>query len=61
MKFFYNNLGICVVVIYFCFVLLDLINDCKNIYSHNVCIMVFMWWFFGRLLVCGDSYENYYF
>ena len=61
MKFFYNNLGIRLVIIYFCLVLLDLINDCKNIYSHNVCIMVFMWWFLDRLLVYGDSYKNYYF
>ena len=50
MKFFYNNLGINAVIIYFCFVLIDLINDYKNhknIYSRNnvclrVCRMVFM-------------------
>ena len=36
--------------IFFCFVLIDLINDCKNIYSHNVCIMVFMWWFLIQIV-----------
>ena len=39
---FYNNLGIHALIVYFYFVLIDLINDCENIYSHNVCIMVFM-------------------
>ena len=34
-KFFYNNYGIRAVIIYFYFVLIDLINDYKNIYSHN--------------------------
>ena len=51
MKFFYNNLGINAVIIYFCFVLIDLINDYKNhknVYSRNnnvclgVCMMAFM-------------------
>ena len=28
-------------IIYFCFVLTDLINNYKNIYSDNVCIVVF--------------------
>ena len=46
-NFFYNNLGILAAIIYFCFVLIDLINDYKNIYSRNnvclgVCKMVFM-------------------
>ena len=36
-KFFYNNLGILAAIIYFCFVLIDLINDYTNIYSRNVC------------------------
>ena len=36
-NFFYNNLGILAAIIYFCFVLIDLINDYKNIYSRNVC------------------------
>ena len=48
MTFFYNNLGILALIIYFCFVLIGLINDYKNIYSRNnnvclgVCKMVFM-------------------
>ena len=44
MNFFYNNLGIRALIIYFCFVLIDLINDYKNIYSrnNNVCLVVFM-------------------
>ena len=42
MKCFYNNWGIPAFIIYFCFVFVDLINDCKNIYFHNVCEMVFM-------------------
>ena len=29
-------------IIYFCFVLIDLVNDYKNIYSRSVCMMVFM-------------------
>ena len=50
---FYNNLGIHAVVIYFCFVLIGLINDYKNIYSHNVCTMVFMWWFLIEIVSIG--------
>ena len=47
MKFFCNNLGIRALIIYFCFVLIGLINDYKNIYCRNnvclgVCEMVFM-------------------
>ena len=42
MKCFYNNWGIPAFIIYFCFVFVDLINDCKNIYFHNVCEMIFM-------------------
>ena len=44
MNFFYNNLGLRALIIYFCFVLIDLINDYKNIYSrnNNVCLVVFM-------------------
>ena len=39
MNFFYNNLGIHALIVYFCFVLIDLINDFKNIYSrNNVCL-----------------------
>ena len=40
MKFFYNNLGIQAFIVYFCFVLIYLINDYKNFYSrNNVCMM----------------------
>ena len=39
---FYNNWGIRAVIICFCFVLMGLINDYKNIYSRNVCMMVFI-------------------
>ena len=48
MIFFNNNLGILALIIYFCFVLIGLINHYKNIYSRNnnvclgVCKMVFM-------------------
>ena len=34
-NFFNNNFGIRAVVIYFYIVLIDLINDYKNISSHN--------------------------
>ena len=42
MNFFNNNLGIRALIIYFCFVLIDLINDYKNIYSgnNNICLGV---------------------
>ena len=46
--FFYNNLRIRALVIYFCFVFINLINDYKIVYSRNnnlclgVCMMVFM-------------------
>ena len=48
MNFFYNNLGIRDMIIYFCFVLIDLVNNYKNVYSHNdnVCLGVRM--FFMR-------------
>ena len=44
LEIFYNNWGIRVFIIYFCFMLIDLINDYKNIYSrnNNVCLVVFM-------------------
>ena len=35
-KFFYNNLAIRALIVYFCFVLINLINDYRNIYSHNI-------------------------
>ena len=39
MKFFNNDLGIHALIVYFCFVLIDLINDYKNIYFRsNVCL-----------------------
>ena len=39
---FFYNFGIRTVIIYFCFVLTDLINDYKNIYfrNNNVCVGV---------------------
>ena len=39
-EFLYNNLGIHTLVLYFCSMLIDLIIDYKNIYSHNnyVCL-----------------------
>ena len=48
---FYNNYGIHELVTYFCFILIDVINDYKNVYSRNNnvclegrgdCMMVFM-------------------
>ena len=44
LEIFYNNWGIRAFIIYFCFMLIDLINDYKNIYSrnNNVCLVVFM-------------------
>ena len=62
-KCFYNNLGIYALIIYFCFVLIDLINDYKNIFPHNVHLMVFdknclYNGFLYKLLACyGFSYE----
>ena len=39
-KIFYSDLGIHTLIVYFCFVLIDLIDDYKNIYSrNNVCMM----------------------
>ena len=59
-EIFYNNLGMHALIIHFCFVLIGLNNDYKNVYSHNVCILVFhtncsyvvvcMWWFFIRIV-----------
>ena len=48
MNFSYHNLGIRALIIYFYFVLINLINDCKNIYSrnNNVCL--------------GDLYDGIY-
>ena len=51
MKFFYNNWGIRALIIYFCFAFIDLINDYKNIYSHNVCLGDFM---------CINTFKNYF-
>ena len=45
LKLFYNNLGIHAVIICFCFVLIDLVNDykivCIMVFMKIVCIMVF--------------------
>ena len=51
-KFFYNNLGIRAVTIYFCFALMGLINDYKIIYSRNVCMM-----FFTIIISMNTGYE----
>ena len=61
--FFYNNLGIRALIIYFCFVLIDLINDYKNIYSrnNNVCLVVFMCIdTFKRLLLVWNGLWGYF-
>ena len=50
MEFFLYNYGLVIhaLVIYFCFVFINLINGNKNVYSRNnniclgVCVMVFM-------------------
>ena len=39
--FFNNNWGIRALIIHFCFMLIGLINEYKNVYSHNVCMTVF--------------------
>ena len=43
MNFFYNHLGIGALIICFLFVLIDLINDYKNVYSHNnnICLRIY--------------------
>ena len=43
-EFFYNNLGISALIIYFYCMLIDLLNDYKTIYSrnNNVYLVVFM-------------------
>ena len=61
MKIFYNNLGIHAMTIYFCFVLIDLINDYKNVYSRSnnvclgVCMMVFM-----RIVSIKGLWDGFY-
>ena len=59
-------------IIYSCFVLIDLINNYKNIYSRNICMMVFCKNclyngvyenclhndFSYELLVCGDFFMH---
>ena len=44
MIFFYNNWVIHTLMAYFCFALIGLINDYKNICyrNNNVCLVVFM-------------------
>ena len=39
---------------YFCFVLIDLINDYKNIYSRNVCFEVCMMMIFMSIVTFKD-------
>ena len=48
MNFFNNNLGICALIVYVCFVLIGLINDYRNIYSRNntTCLEVYGNFFF---------------
>ena len=53
--FFFNNLGIRAVIIYFCSVLIGLINEYKKITQAfaclcKVCVMVF---------ICIDTFNNY--
>ena len=51
---FHNNQGIRAVIIHFCFVLIDLINDYRNVYSrNNVCVMIFM-----RIVSMKRGYES---
>ena len=55
MKFFNNDLGIHALIVYFCFVLIDLINDYKNVYFRNnvclcggfLCALLFLKFIFG--------------
>ena len=61
MKFFYNNSGIHAVIIYFCFVLIDLINDYKNVYSRsNVCLGVCMMVFMRIVSIKGWLWDGFY-
>ena len=61
MKFFYNNLGIRVVIIYFCFVLIGLINDYKN---HKkifiLVIIIFVWGVCGMAFMSIVTFKNYF-
>ena len=43
--FLYNNLGIRALIIYFYCMLIDLINDYKNIYFRNNVCVGFVRWF----------------
>ena len=54
MKFFYNNLGIPALIIYFYCMLIDLTSDYKNVYSHNVCL--FGGFSYGLLVCDGFLY-----
>ena len=53
-SFFYNNLGIDAVIINFCFVLIDLIND----YKIFILVMFVCDGFLWELLVCDGFHEN---
>ena len=53
MKFFYNNLGIRTLIIYFYCMLIDLINNYKNIYSrsNDACLGFVRWFLYALLLL----------
>ena len=51
MKFFCHNLGIRALIIYFCFVLIHLINNYKKMFILEI-IVIFVW------DLCDDFYEN---
>ena len=61
-KIFYDNFGIRAVVIYFYFVLIDLINDYKNIYSHkktsNIIIIIIIIIIIMRIVSMKRDREN---
>ena len=46
MNFFYNNLGIHAMIIYFCFMLIDLINDYKNHKKMFILVIIIFVWVF---------------
>ena len=46
MKFFCNDLGIRTMIIYFCFALIDLINDYKNHKKMFILVTVMFVWVF---------------
>ena len=56
-KIFYNNLGIHAAILYFCFVLIDLVNDYKKNHNgfHENCLYN---GFLFELLVCDGFFVN---